>query len=129
MSTVAETSHLAAAIPPGLSVLPPTEVERISVGDRVIPPGIDEIILNNAFDAVAQAIGEENVSRNHEYGGLEGPNGELWYGDHYEMRASGRNTPAGAFRPKTVEEIQDILKIANKFHIPLWVISRGKNLG
>ena len=107
----------------------PNGTSHGSKGGRVLPPGVDETTLEKAFDAVAKVIGEEHVSRTHKYGGLEGPNGEVWYGDHYEMRASGRNTPAGAFRPKTVEEIQSILQIANEFNIPLWVFSRGKNLG
>jgi 4-cresol dehydrogenase (hydroxylating) flavoprotein subunit len=36
---------------------------------------------------------------------------------------------AGAVAPKTVEEIQALLKIANHFKVPLWPISRGKNFG
>ena len=96
---------------------------------RVFPPGLDEVTFDNACDAVAKVIGEENVSRTYEHGALEGPNGEKWYGDHYEMRGAGRNTPSGAFRPATVEELQAIFKVANEYNIPLWVSSRGKNLG
>ncbi|KAI1609679.1 hypothetical protein EDD36DRAFT_498516 [Exophiala viscosa] len=102
---------------------------RENENSRVLPAGIDSDTFDKAFDAVALVIGEENVSRTHEYGGLEGPQGEKWYGDHYEMRGAGRNTPSGAFRPKTVEEIQHIMKIANEYNLPLWVFSRGKNLG
>ena len=96
---------------------------------RVLPPGTNEATFGKVCDAVAEIIGEDNVSRTHEHGGLEGPHGEKWYGDHYEMRGAGRNTPAGAFRPATVEEIQGIMEIANEHKIPLWVFSRGKNLG
>ena len=31
--------------------------------------------------------------------------------------------------PKSVEEIQGILKIANQYSVPLWVCSQGKNFG
>lgn len=96
---------------------------------RVLPPGLDEAAFERACDAVSKVIGEDNVSRTHECGGLDGPHGERWYGDHYEMRGTGRNTPAGAFRPGNVEEIQHVLKIANEYNLPLWVFSRGKNLG
>lgn len=96
---------------------------------RVLPPGLNEITFDEACDAVAKVIGEENLSRTYEHGALEGPYGEKWYGDHYEMRGAGRNTPSGAFRPATVEELQAIFKIANEYNIPLWVFSRGKNLG
>ncbi|KAI1625283.1 hypothetical protein EDD37DRAFT_680453 [Exophiala viscosa] len=74
---------------------------RENENSRVLPAGIDSDTFDKAFDAVALVIGEENVTRTHEYGGLEGPQGEKWYGDHYEMRGAGRNTPSGAFRPKT----------------------------
>jgi len=31
--------------------------------------------------------------------------------------------------PASVEEVQEVLKIANEFDIPVWTFSRGKNLG
>jgi 4-cresol dehydrogenase (hydroxylating) flavoprotein subunit len=37
--------------------------------------------------------------------------------------------PAGIVRPKTVEEIQALLKIANEYKTPLWAFSTGQNLG
>lgn len=37
--------------------------------------------------------------------------------------------PAGAIAPTTVEEVQAAVKIANQYLLPLWPISRGKNLG
>ena len=37
--------------------------------------------------------------------------------------------PAGAIAPTTVEEVQAALKVANQFKVPVWPISRGKNLG
>ena len=37
--------------------------------------------------------------------------------------------PAGAIGPTTVEEVQAALRIANQFRVPIWPISRGKNLG
>lgn len=96
---------------------------------RVFPAGLDESTFEKACDDVARVIGEVNISRTYEHGALEGPHAEKWYGDHYEMREAGRNTPSGAFRPGSVEELQAIFKIANEYNIPLWVFSRGKNLG
>ncbi|MCJ2181808.1 FAD-binding oxidoreductase [Novosphingobium sp. 1949] len=37
--------------------------------------------------------------------------------------------PAGALAPETVEEIQALVRIAAEHKVPLWPISRGKNLG
>ncbi|RYG80177.1 FAD-binding oxidoreductase, partial [bacterium] len=36
---------------------------------------------------------------------------------------------SGAVAPGSVEEVQAVLRIANEHRIPLWPISRGKNLG
>ncbi|KAJ5654906.1 hypothetical protein N7490_001909 [Penicillium lividum] len=88
---------------------------------RVLPPGLDEATFERVCDLVSGVIGEENVSRTSSHGCLDGPNGEKYYGDHYEMRAPNRNTPAGAFRPETL--------VANEYKVPLWTFSRGKNLG
>ena len=37
--------------------------------------------------------------------------------------------PAGGIAPVSVEEIQAALRVANQYRVPLWPISRGKNLG
>lgn len=31
--------------------------------------------------------------------------------------------------PSSVEELQTALKVVNEFKIPVWTVSRGKNLG
>jgi 4-cresol dehydrogenase (hydroxylating) len=40
-----------------------------------------------------------------------------------------RHLPLGALAPATVEEIRAIVRVAGERRIPLWPISRGKNLG
>ncbi|KAJ5554710.1 D-lactate dehydrogenase [Penicillium frequentans] len=47
----------------------------------------------------------------------------------YEDKDSERKVASAAVLPQSVEELQSILKIANKYAIPLWTFSRGKNLG
>lgn len=37
--------------------------------------------------------------------------------------------PLGAIAPESVEEVQAVVRIANQLRVPLWPISRGKNLG
>jgi 4-cresol dehydrogenase (hydroxylating) flavoprotein subunit len=39
------------------------------------------------------------------------------------------HVPVGAVAPATVEEVQELVKIANKFKQPLWPVSTGKNMG
>ncbi|KAJ9144931.1 hypothetical protein NKR23_g5732 [Pleurostoma richardsiae] len=38
-------------------------------------------------------------------------------------------SPVGGVRPSAVEEVQQIVKLANTYKVPLWTVSRGKNLG
>jgi 4-cresol dehydrogenase (hydroxylating) len=40
-----------------------------------------------------------------------------------------RHVPSGAVAPASVEEVQAILKVANKYGLPLWPVSTGKNMG
>jgi 4-cresol dehydrogenase (hydroxylating) flavoprotein subunit len=40
-----------------------------------------------------------------------------------------RYVPVGAVAPATVEEVQELVRIANKYKQPLWTVSTGKNMG
>ncbi|CAK7201600.1 hypothetical protein SEUCBS139899_004308 [Sporothrix eucalyptigena] len=81
------------------------------------------------FDHVSRTIGAENVSRDGSSGALAGPSGQTAYGDLYPLGGERGTSPVGAIRPQTVEEVQEVLRAANKFGVPLWTVSRGKNLG
>ena len=39
------------------------------------------------------------------------------------------HVPSGAVAPASVEEVQAILKVANRHGLPLWPVSTGKNMG
>lgn len=39
------------------------------------------------------------------------------------------HVPSGAVAPASVEEVQAVLKVANKYKLPLWTVSTGKNMG
>jgi 4-cresol dehydrogenase (hydroxylating) len=40
-----------------------------------------------------------------------------------------RHTPSGALAPASVEEIQRILAVCNKYKVPVWTVSTGRNFG
>lgn len=40
-----------------------------------------------------------------------------------------RHVPVGAVAPASVEEVQAIVKIANRYRQPIWPVSTGKNMG
>ncbi|CAG8942844.1 unnamed protein product [Penicillium salamii] len=90
-------------------------------------PTVNRQPLGNFFDDVARLLGEDNISRTPGHGALEGMQGQTSYGDPFST--SGTHAPSGAVRPSTVEEVQDVVKIANKHQVCLWTVSRGKNLG
>jgi hypothetical protein len=83
--------------------------------------------LHEFFNSVAEVIGEDNVSRHPCSGGLQGPSGSTAYGDPFASPTN--HDPSGATRPKNVEEVREIVRLANRFFVALWTVSRGKNLG
>ncbi|KAK3953468.1 hypothetical protein QBC32DRAFT_118812 [Pseudoneurospora amorphoporcata] len=96
---------------------------------RVLPPSFDINTFDKVMDAMATIVGSDNVSRDSFHGNLGGPGGELFYGDIWPMGDTTDHTPSGAIRPKSVDEVQEIVKVANRYKLPLWTVSRGKNLG
>ncbi|KAI1613492.1 glycolate oxidase [Exophiala viscosa] len=89
---------------------------------HVLPPGVSQTNFDRAIREWSNALGSENV--------FSGDNVKE-YIDPYELNedASTRRVPSGAVCPATLEQAQTVLKIANKYQIPLWTFSRGKNLG
>ena len=83
--------------------------------------------LGSFFDDIARVLGEDNISRTSSHGALEGTQGRKSYGDPFST--SDTHAPSGAVRPSTVEEVQEVVKLANKHRVCLWTVSRGKNLG
>ena len=89
-------------------------------------PRPDAAALGAFFDQAALILGEENVSRDPQHGALQGMQGQDSYGDPWTTTVS---KPSGAVRPSSVEEVQEIMKLANTYKVSLWTVSRGKNLG
>jgi FAD/FMN-containing dehydrogenase len=72
-------------------------------------------------------VGEANISRDPSSGAPEGLDGGCSYGDPFPL--SQPHIPGPAIRPETVDHVRDIVRAANKLKVPLWTVSRGKNLG
>ena len=81
---------------------------------------LDPAIAAAARQAFAAIVGVDHVFFNEE--------DQLSYQDKFAVDDA-LHHPAGAVAPATVEEIQAILKVARERKLPLWPISRGKNLG
>jgi len=88
---------------------------------RPLPPGIDEATFGNALKAFRDAIGGQWV--------FDDPVTDLpGYRDPYAIVDESLFMPSAALAPANVEEVQACVRLANKFRIPLWPISCGRNL-
>jgi 4-cresol dehydrogenase (hydroxylating) len=88
--------------------------------DRVLPPGLSESRLRTAMKRFESIVGAEHVF-------AEALDRET-YADKFAIDDN-RHVPLGAVAPITVEEIREIVRVSSEHRVPLWPISRGKNLG
>ena len=89
---------------------------------KVLPPGLSASTFAAALTEMRSAIGAQWVfSEEEDLETYRDPYSLRW-GDADEYLAS------AAVAPDTVEQVQAIVKIANKYKFPLYPISTGKNL-
>jgi 4-cresol dehydrogenase (hydroxylating) len=86
-----------------------------------LPPRITPAAFRRALAAFAGVVGREWV--------LDGDLDRDTYRDVYQPAGETTHAPAAAVAPQSTEEVQALLRLANEHRIPLWPISRGKNLG
>ncbi|MCP5144220.1 MAG: FAD-binding oxidoreductase [Gammaproteobacteria bacterium] len=87
----------------------------------VLPPGVSADAFASALREFADAIGSEWV--------FADDDDLLPYRDHYSPvpEAAEELIPSAAVGPDSVEQVQQIVRIANRYRIPLYAISTGKN--
>lgn len=88
-----------------------------------IPPGVSRQDFESAISRWQKLIGNEWVFTADEDVDL--------YRDAYTpfRHESGEIIPAAAVAPDTVEQVQEIMRIANRYRIPIYPVSTGRNLG
>jgi FAD/FMN-containing dehydrogenase len=88
-----------------------------------LPPGVSSADFSAALRKFEAAIGEQWVFKSDEDVAL--------YRDAYspERDEPTERLTSAAVAPNTVEQVQQIVRIANEHKIPLYPISTGKNLG
>jgi 4-cresol dehydrogenase (hydroxylating) len=88
-----------------------------------IPPGVTPQDFESAVVQWREAIGAEWVYTSDADADL--------YRDAYTpfRNEEGEIIPAAAVAPDTVEQVQAILRIANRYRIPIYPVSTGRNLG
>jgi 4-cresol dehydrogenase (hydroxylating) len=85
------------------------------------PPGVSPKRFEKALSAFAGVVGRDWV--------LATDEDRETYTDQFAPGDAASHAPSAAVAPADVEQIQALLKLANEYRIPLWPVSRGKNLG
>jgi len=87
---------------------------------RIRPSGVTNKQLVNAFAAFSDITGPQWASQDQQ-------DAEL-YIDSYNPGEAHEFIAGGFVAPANVEQVQEILKVANRYKVPLWPLSTGKNL-
>ena len=88
-----------------------------------LPPGVSERNFQRALDRFASVVGREWVFTSDEDTKLYRDAYSPLFGEPEEKVAS------AALGPDSAEQVQEIVRIANEYRIPLYPISTGRNLG
>jgi len=88
-----------------------------------VPPGVSPTDFAAALAQFEQAVGKEWVFTSDEDVALYRDAYSPFIGEPDEIVAS------AAVAPDTVEQVQQVVKIANNYKVPIYTISTGKNLG
>lgn len=87
-----------------------------------LPPNMTESEFASALGEFEAAVGADWVFRSDEDVALYRDSYSIYWGEPEERVAS------AAVAPASVEEVQQIVRIANKYRIPIYPISTGRNL-
>jgi 4-cresol dehydrogenase (hydroxylating) len=87
------------------------------------PPGVSERNFERALTRFRSVVGDEWVFTSDEDVAL--------YRDHYSplLDEPGEKLASAALGPNSAEQVQEIVRIANEYRVPLYPISTGRNLG
>lgn len=88
-----------------------------------LPPGLSASRFASALKDLERVVGHDWVFSSPEDVDLYRDAYTPFYGEPGEFM------PSGAVAPASVEQVQDIVRIANRYRLPLWPISTGRNLG
>jgi FAD/FMN-containing dehydrogenase len=96
-----------------------------------LPPNIDRNTFARALKELRAIVGEPHVSVLSSREQLD--DGDYLHQpkahDGFHLLAQDELIASCTIEPATVEHVQDVVKLANKYKIPLWPISIGRNLG
>jgi 4-cresol dehydrogenase (hydroxylating) flavoprotein subunit len=82
-------------------------------------PRVDEDVASAAIADLVRALGADNV--------LTGADELREYRDPYDYQGSDEYTGSAVVTPRSLEDVQTIVRIANEHRVPLWTFSQGRN--
>jgi 4-cresol dehydrogenase (hydroxylating) flavoprotein subunit len=82
-------------------------------------PRVHETAVHAALEAFVKALGEDGV--------LTSEEDLREYRDPYDYKGSDEYTGSAVVTPRSVEDVQTIVRIANEFRVPLWTFGQGRN--
>ncbi len=87
-----------------------------------LPPNVSEAEFANALSEFTSAVGSDWVFSSDEDIALYRDSYSVYWGEEEERIAS------AAVAPANVEQVQQVVRIANRYRIPVYPISTGRNL-
>jgi FAD/FMN-containing dehydrogenase len=80
---------------------------------------LNEAALKDAVTAFVEALGADAVVTSEE--------DLAEYRDPYDYKGSDEYTASAVVTPRSVEDVQAVVRIANRFRVPLWTFGQGRN--
>ena len=85
-----------------------------------LPPRVTEERMADALERFRKIVGADWL--------FSGKAVESYHDPYTISNDAGRYKARAAVAPVSTEQVQEIVKVANEYRIPLWTVSRGKNL-
>lgn len=103
------------------AIAAPVVAEAKTIDGAMLPKGMTATAFDAAIKELKAIVGADNVFADAE--------AILPYEKKFIPDTVRKYRPSGAVTPASTEEVQAIIRIANKYRLPLWPVSTGKNMG
>jgi FAD/FMN-containing dehydrogenase len=96
-----------------------------------LPPATDPATFKRFLMRVADVVGHENIRVVTSKDGLEDGSyhNQPYTHDPHHILDQDHFVASAVVCPRSVPEVQDLVRLANEFNIPLWPVSIGRNSG
>ncbi|KAF4468378.1 4-cresol dehydrogenase flavo subunit [Fusarium albosuccineum] len=104
---------------------------QAGVNPLVLPPGIEASAFHEFIAAAREITGSENVNiiSKPEHLGKDDYLDPSKAHDMFHITGKQHFVSSAVIAPREVPEVQEIVKLCNKYEIPLWPFSVGRNVG